>query len=79
MEALEGQVRAHQAQQALSLHKVDMEASIMEVNQECTRFLLQNKMPYVHEKELTDCGHDAFHLHCLKEWISVFSFLLNKL
>ncbi|XP_023154019.2 uncharacterized protein si:ch211-252f13.5 [Amphiprion ocellaris] len=31
METLSGQVRAHQAQQALSLHKVDMEASIMEV------------------------------------------------
>ncbi|XP_044225400.1 uncharacterized protein si:ch211-252f13.5 [Thunnus albacares] len=31
METLNGQVRAHQAQQALSLHKVDMEASIMEV------------------------------------------------
>lgn len=32
MEALSGQVRAHQAQQALSLHKVDMEASVMEVS-----------------------------------------------
>ncbi len=32
MEALNGQVRAHQAQQALSLHKVDMEASVMEVS-----------------------------------------------
>ncbi|KAF7649865.1 hypothetical protein LDENG_00134360 [Lucifuga dentata] len=31
METLSGQVRAHQAQQALSLHKVDMEASVMEV------------------------------------------------
>lgn len=33
MEALNEQVRAHQAQQALSLHKVDMEASVMEVKQ----------------------------------------------
>ncbi|GAA6222452.1 uncharacterized protein LOC108883869 [Lates japonicus] len=31
METLSGQVRAHQAQQALSLHKVDMDASVMEV------------------------------------------------
>nr|XP_020479724.1 uncharacterized protein LOC109974061 [Monopterus albus] len=31
METLSGQVRAHQAQEALSLHKVDMEASVMEV------------------------------------------------
>lgn len=31
METASGQVRAHQAQQALSLHKVDMEASVMEV------------------------------------------------
>lgn len=42
METLNGQVRAHQAQQALSLHKVDMEASVMEVscklNQESTVF-----------------------------------------
>lgn len=34
METMSGQVRAHQAQQALSLHKVDMEASVMEVS--CT-------------------------------------------
>lgn len=32
METLSGQVRAHQAQQALSLHKVDMEATVMEVS-----------------------------------------------
>lgn len=32
METFSGQVRAHQAQQALSLHKVDMEASVMEVS-----------------------------------------------
>lgn len=32
METMSGQVRAHQAQQALSLHKVDMEASVMEVD-----------------------------------------------
>ncbi|CAJ1071664.1 uncharacterized protein si:ch211-252f13.5 [Xyrichtys novacula] len=31
METLSGQVRAHRAQQALSLHKVDMDASVMEV------------------------------------------------
>nr|XP_046265358.1 uncharacterized protein si:ch211-252f13.5 [Scatophagus argus] len=31
LETLSGQVRAHQAQQALSLHKVDMEANVMEV------------------------------------------------
>lgn len=31
MESLGGEVRGHQAQQALSLHKVDMEASVMEV------------------------------------------------
>ncbi|CAG5897079.1 unnamed protein product, partial [Menidia menidia] len=31
MEALSGQVRAHRTQQALSLHKVDVEASVMEV------------------------------------------------
>ncbi|CAN9503074.1 unnamed protein product [Ophioblennius macclurei] len=31
MESLGGQVRAHQSQQAMSLHKVDMEASVMEV------------------------------------------------
>ncbi|XP_035489440.2 uncharacterized protein si:ch211-252f13.5 [Scophthalmus maximus] len=30
-ETLSGQVRSHQAQQALSLHKVDMDASVMEV------------------------------------------------
>ena len=34
VETMSGQVRAHQAQQALSLHKVDMEASVMEVS--CT-------------------------------------------
>lgn len=33
METLGGQFRAHQAQQALSLHKVDMDANIMEVSQ----------------------------------------------
>lgn len=32
METMSGQVRAHQAQQALSLHKVDMEASVVEVS-----------------------------------------------
>lgn len=32
METVSGKVRAHQAQQALSLHKVDMEASVMEVS-----------------------------------------------
>lgn len=32
METMSGKVRAHQAQQALSLHKVDMEASVMEVS-----------------------------------------------
>lgn len=32
LETLSGQVRAHQTQQALSLHKVDMEASVMEVS-----------------------------------------------
>lgn len=32
METLSGRVRAHQAQQALSLHKVDMEATVMEVS-----------------------------------------------
>lgn len=31
MDALSEKVRGHQAQQALSLHKVDMEASVMEV------------------------------------------------
>lgn len=31
-ETLSGQVRSHQAQQALSLHKVDMDASVMEVS-----------------------------------------------
>ncbi|KAF3699023.1 hypothetical protein EXN66_Car014710 [Channa argus] len=31
METLSGQFRAHQAQQALSLHKVDVEASVVEV------------------------------------------------
>ncbi|XP_017275652.1 uncharacterized protein si:ch211-252f13.5 [Kryptolebias marmoratus] len=31
METMTGQIRAHQTQQALSLHKVDMEASVMEV------------------------------------------------
>ncbi|XP_041847331.1 uncharacterized protein si:ch211-252f13.5 [Melanotaenia boesemani] len=33
METLRGQVRTHQTQQALSLHKVDMEASVIEVGQ----------------------------------------------
>ncbi|XP_012723784.2 uncharacterized protein si:ch211-252f13.5 [Fundulus heteroclitus] len=33
LETLSGQVRAHRTQQALSLHKVDMEASVMEVGQ----------------------------------------------
>uniref|UniRef100_A0AAV2JUS7 TNFR-Cys domain-containing protein n=1 Tax=Knipowitschia caucasica TaxID=637954 RepID=A0AAV2JUS7_KNICA len=33
VEAMEGQFRAHQAQQALSLHKVDMNANVMEVSQ----------------------------------------------
>lgn len=32
MDTLNGHVRAHQTQQALSLHKVDMEASVMEVS-----------------------------------------------
>lgn len=32
METLGGQLRAHQAQQALSLHKVDMDANVMEVS-----------------------------------------------
>lgn len=32
METMSEQVRTHQAQQALSLHKVDMEASVMEVS-----------------------------------------------
>lgn len=32
MEVLNEQFKVHQAQQALSLHKVDMEASIMEVS-----------------------------------------------
>lgn len=32
METLTGKVRAQQAEQALSLHKVDMEASVMEVS-----------------------------------------------
>lgn len=42
MDALSAKVRGHQAQQALSLHKVDMEASVMEVNL-CSPFLqLQN-------------------------------------
>ncbi|XP_030608243.1 uncharacterized protein LOC115796124 isoform X2 [Archocentrus centrarchus] len=35
METLSGQVRAHRAQQALSLHKVDMEATVMEDRDEC--------------------------------------------
>lgn len=35
METLSGQVRAHRTQQALSLHKVDMEASVMEVSSPC--------------------------------------------
>jgi len=34
VDTMSGQVRGHQAQQALSLHKVDMEASVMEVNPE---------------------------------------------
>lgn len=33
MESLGGQLRAHQAQQALSLHKVNMDANVMEVSQ----------------------------------------------
>lgn len=32
VDAMSGKVRGHQAQQALSLHKVDMEASVMEVS-----------------------------------------------
>lgn len=38
MDALSEKVRGHQAQQALSLHKVDMEASVMEVRL-CSLFL----------------------------------------
>lgn len=47
VESMGGQFRAQQAQQALSLHKVDMEASVMEVscggvrNKCCT---IQNKI-----------------------------------
>lgn len=40
METLSGHARAHQAQQALSLHKVDMEASVMEVSYCICYFLL---------------------------------------
>lgn len=32
METLSGQVRPHRTQQAMSLHKMDMEASVMEVS-----------------------------------------------
>lgn len=32
IDTMTGQIRAHQTQQALSLHKVDMEASVMEVS-----------------------------------------------
>lgn len=46
METLNGQVRAHQAQQALSLHKVDMEASVMEVNQERKRVSLHKRISH---------------------------------
>lgn len=38
IDALSEKVRGHQAQQALSLHKVDMEASVMEVSS-CSLFL----------------------------------------
>lgn len=38
IDALSEKVRGHQAQQALSLHKVDMEASVMEVRP-CSFFL----------------------------------------
>ena len=53
MDTLSGQVRNHQAQQALSLHKVDMEASVMEVSckwnqgsgaQECSQYSVPNYM-----------------------------------
>lgn len=42
MDALSGKVRGHQAQQALSLHKVDMEASVMEVSPCSSFFHLHN-------------------------------------
>lgn len=45
MDALSGKVRGHQAQQALSLHKVDMEASVMEVNP-CSPFLQLRNFKY---------------------------------
>lgn len=32
LETLSGQMRSHQTQQAMSLHKVDMEASVVEVS-----------------------------------------------
>lgn len=53
MDTLSGQVRTHQAQQALSLHKVDMEASVMEVSckwnqgsgvQKCSEYSVPNYM-----------------------------------
>lgn len=37
METLSGQVRAQRAQQALSLHKVDMEATVMEVRSQLSQ------------------------------------------
>lgn len=40
MDTMTGQIRSHQTQQALSLHKVDMEASVMEVSVSFLRKML---------------------------------------
>lgn len=49
METLRGQVRDQQMQQALSLHKVDMEASVIEVsNEEFTDLLKDYSIRQLH-------------------------------
>ncbi|XP_026168456.1 uncharacterized protein LOC113133784 [Mastacembelus armatus] len=56
METLSGQVRAHQAQQALSFHKVDMDASVMEVGRSLLACGSCGPEEY--------CGFSSGHPHC---------------
>ncbi|MED6275275.1 hypothetical protein CHARACLAT_024924 [Characodon lateralis] len=58
METLSGQVRGHRTQQALSLHKVDMEASVMEVGQPQLACGSCGPEEY--------CSYSSSHPHCEK-------------
>ncbi|XP_015812990.3 uncharacterized protein si:ch211-252f13.5 isoform X1 [Nothobranchius furzeri] len=58
METLSGQIRAHQTQQALALHKVDMEATLMEVERP------QMSCGRCEPEEY--CSYSSGHPHCEK-------------